>query len=310
MFKNVSHNSSLPIRFLAWMQERFPFENAILFFVLYLTAVALGRTFMQVEGDLFIPLDIIGCFASWSFFLLLRIYDEHKDYEIDCKNYPERVLQRGLITLKHLKIVGAVCILFQLIYCLYLDQGVGVVTYTWLFITGYSALMTVEFFMHEWLSKRLVIYALSHMVIMPMIIYWFVALGVKSSPFVQQINLFAALSFLCGFSFEITRKTRGPEEERDSVDSYSKIMGIKGCVALITLLLLGIGYLGNELVLLSSKEAFFGHYIFMGSILMAIFHLGYFMLNPSLKGRQRNEALVGLAMLSVYSVIIWSLVRG
>ena len=316
MFQDVSMNSPWIVRFLAWMNQRFPFANWILFFVLYLTAVALGRTFVAdaVSGasgeQLFNWMDIWGCLASWSFFLLLRIYDEHKDYELDCQNYPERVLQRGLITLNNLKVIGVFCILFQLAYGIYLDGGIGGVTLTWLVVTGYSFLMTVEFFAHDWLSKRLVIYAVSHMLIMPMIIYWLVALGIGSSPFILEINLFAALSFLCGFAFEITRKNRGPEEERDTVDSYSKIMGNKGASAFVITLLIVISFLGYRLIGLSTTMPFIGNTIFISCILLAIGHLVYFMLRPSLKGREINEALVGLAMLSIYAVLIWALFRG
>ena len=310
MLKNLTLKSPWILRFLGWMKERFPIENGILFFVLYLTAVALGRTFATETESLFKMTDIFGCIASWTFFLLLRIYDEHKDYEIDCQNYPERVLQKGLITLKDLKIIGFLCITYQLIYCLYLDRGIGPVTLTWVCITAYSFLMTVEFFIGEWLSKRLVLYALSHMIIMPMIIFWLVSMGIGKSPFIYEINLFSILAFFSGFSFEITRKTRAPEEERDTVDSYSKIMGIKGCVSIIISLLVGIGFLGKMLVNASTKQPFQGVYLFYICLIVSIGHLLYFTIKPSLKGRERNEALVGTGMLSVYATLIWALVRG
>ncbi len=38
----------LPSRILAWMHERFPFANALLFFILYLTTAAVARA---GEGD-------------------------------------------------------------------------------------------------------------------------------------------------------------------------------------------------------------------------------------------------------------------
>ena len=297
-------------RFYAWMTERFPLANGILFFVLYLTAVALGRTFIDKDVQLFQLVDIFGCIASWTFFLILRIYDEHKDYEIDCENYPDRILQRGLISLKDLKIIGAICIVFQFGYSVYLDQGFGLVTLTWILLTIYSLLMAAEFFVGEWLSKNLILYAVSHMVIMPMIIYWFVALGIGKSPFILEINLFALLSFVSGFAFEITRKTRPPEEEREKVDSYSKIMGIIGCVTLISALLITIGILGDKLVSLSTFFPFMGRLIYVIAIFIAILHLIYFSIKPSIKGREINESLVGMAMLSTYGVLIWALFRG
>jgi len=111
-------------RFMAWIHERFPLPNALLFFILYLTTVAV--VYDSSTGDIFnLGRDVLGCLVTWSFFLLLRIFDEHKDYELDCQNHPQRVLQSGLITLNHLKIVGAVIITLEVAYALFLDQGLG-----------------------------------------------------------------------------------------------------------------------------------------------------------------------------------------
>src|SRR2546421_12460953 len=92
-------------RFLSWVHERFPLANGLLYLPLYLAALLLGR-----RGGALEPFDAFGFAAAWSFFLMLRVFDEHKDFDSDRALYPQRVLQRGLVTLRHLKIVGVAAI--------------------------------------------------------------------------------------------------------------------------------------------------------------------------------------------------------
>ncbi len=105
-------DSLLLFRLGAWANERFPLSNAVMFLVLYLAALALGRT-LVTEGPITVGMhDVLGFMAVWAFFLMIRVFDEHKDYELDCLNHPNRVLQQGLITLGHIEmgrlVTGAV----------------------------------------------------------------------------------------------------------------------------------------------------------------------------------------------------------
>ena len=97
--------------------------------------------------------DGLGFIAVVSFFLMLRVFDEHKDYELDCLNHPNRVLQSGLISLGHLKVLGGIAILIQLGVSMWLDGGIGPVSTVWFVVVGWSLLMAVEFFCGEWLEK-------------------------------------------------------------------------------------------------------------------------------------------------------------
>ena len=121
-------------RFFAWIHERFPLVNAVLFFVLYASALLYGRAVSTSAAGGRVTahaVDIAGFFAVWAFFLMLRVFDEHKDYALDLENHPKRVLQSGLVTLAHLKIVCAVAIAIQLGASLWEDRGIGRVTIAW-----------------------------------------------------------------------------------------------------------------------------------------------------------------------------------
>jgi 4-hydroxybenzoate polyprenyltransferase len=218
-------------RILAWVSERFPLANGILTFVLFTTALLFSRLVTGVEGQ---PIqvgfvDVIPFFAYYGFFFMLRVFDEHKDYELDCHNHPERVLQSGLITLTDLKILGAIAIIWQGIVSAWLDGWtLGTALGGWLVVITWSSLMAKEFFIGEWLSKRLFLYALSHMVVMPMGLVWAVTMASPGVALPPVIYVLAGFSFVSGFTFEISRKIKTPEDERDTIDSYTRIFGTKG----------------------------------------------------------------------------------
>tara|TARA_B100001063_G_C16754590_1_gene552359 strand:- start:626 stop:1567 length:942 start_codon:yes stop_codon:yes gene_type:complete len=298
-------NDGLSARIFAWMDERFPFKNALLFFILYLTSAVVARS--ALDGEIKVSLlDILACVVTWSLFLVIRIFDEHKDYALDVINHPQRVLQSGLITLKHLKVLGVVAVIAQLLFSLYSDGFVfGGATISYLIMFTYLCLMGAEFFCGEWLEKRLTLYAFSHMLIMPLIVYWLANLAVPNVVLNESLIVMMLLAFISGFCFEITRKTKGIEEERDTVDSYSRIFGTKGSAYLVMLLVSMM--LLSQGALLFTLEVKGLVWFLMPLVLMygvAIRQVKKFVENSTIAGREKNEAAVAINMLIGYLVII------
>ncbi|MGK0444935.1 MAG: 4-hydroxybenzoate polyprenyltransferase [Bermanella sp.] len=296
---------ALSSRIFAWMDERFPFKNALLFFILYLTSAVVARS--ALNGEVQVSLvDVIACIVTWSLFLVIRIFDEHKDYALDVVNHPQRVLQSGLITLKHLKVLGAVAVIVQLVFSLYSDGfAFGGATISYLIMFTYLCLMGAEFFCGEWLEKRLTLYALSHMLIMPLIVYWLANLAVPNAVLNESLMVMMLLAFISGFCFEITRKTKGVEEERDTVDSYSRIFGTKGS-AYIVMMLVSMMLLSQGALLFVLGVNYIG-WLLIPLILMygvAIRQVKRFIANSTMEGREKNEAAVAINMLIGYLVII------
>jgi hypothetical protein len=305
----VSLNDSVVIRIVAWMKERFPFANALLFFILYLISAAVARTALDQEIKVSF-FDLLNCFIIWSLFLVIRIFDEHKDYDLDILNHPQRVLQSGLITLNNLKVLAAISIGAQAAYSFYLDNyTLGNATISWLIMFGYLCLMGVEFFCGEWLEKRLTLYAFSHMMIMPLIVFWLANIATPSADITNVLTpslyIMMLLAFVSGFCFEIARKTRGPEEERETVDSYSKIFGTKGSAYVVIGLITGM--LASQLLLLITLEVellwTYGLALLI-TYSLAIKQVFAFISEPSLKAREKNEAAIGINMLLGYLIII------
>lgn len=304
-------------RFNAWLAERFPLANGILFVVLYLTVAVLVRAVTQTGEIPFSWFDLWGALLTWSFFLLIRIFDEHKDFDKDLLNHPQRVLQSGLIRLRDLKHVGLLAMLAQLATVLWLDAGLGLdagfdgmmaggVTAAWLALLAWLLLMGKEFFCGEWLEKRLTLYAVSHMLIMPFLVAWLAQLAQPGSGLNVAVWGVSVMALFSGFAFEITRKTWGPEEERDTIDSYARIFGIPLAITVISLLLLAMVAAQALLValLVAAPLVQLAAWGVIALVALAsLWALQSFRRSPSAATRKRNEAAVGLATLLGYLVV-------
>jgi hypothetical protein len=308
---DVTASSSLPARLFAWSHERFPAAHGALFLILYATALLFGR-FLTTDGPLSVDplLDGAGFLAAWAFFLMLRVFDEHKDFDLDLLNHPERVLQSGLITLGHLKVLGVVAIVLQLAVTLGFDGGLGPATGAWAVVIVWSSLMAKEFFVGEWLEKQLVLYALSHMVVMPMALVWMAGLGATPDMLPVTVGLLALLSFLSGAAFEVTRKTRGPEEERDTIQSYSRVFGTTKAPLVIGGLLIGSAVVQVVLLHIIFPDGHHPGWLvgLLVPVAYALFILQRFRSAPSEAAREKNEGAVSLAMLASYGVVLAAMI--
>lgn len=307
--KAISNESPLASRVIAWFSERFPPANWVLLSFIYATALLFGHL-IRSDGILQISiLDLLGGLPAIGFFLMLRVFDEHKDYELDCQLHPDRVLQRGLITLGHLKVIGALSIVLQAGFSLLLDRGLGPVTGMWAITFAWSLLMAKEFFCHSWLNRHMLIYALSHMVVTPMSMVWMAQMGAAPGLVSANVAWLAALSFASGAAFELTRKTRGPEEEREGLDSYTKSIGRVG--APLAILFFVVASVVLEITVLKqvvSEPAWFWYLLVIGPALLPLGSVSAFLARPSAKARKANEAAVGLFMMASYIVLLAAMI--
>ena len=226
-----------------WAAERFPLRN-LLFFAPLFAAAQVGAPGARGGPIVVRGGALIDFAAFWSFFLLLRVYDEHKDFAADALAHPQRVLQRGLVSLAQLRVLAGLSIALQLGASLARDGGVpGAATAWWLAAMGWSALMAREFFAPRWLRAHLVIYAVSHMLVMPLLIAWAAAMAGADGRSVGAITAVAVLAFTDGLAVEIARKLRAPEDERPTADSYTQSLGMRGALAAATGTVLGASVL-------------------------------------------------------------------
>ena len=155
----------------------------------------------------------------------------------------------------------------------------------------YMFLMSKEFFIKKWLTKRILIYALSHVVIMIFITLvivkgteyilqdhfletlYLLLEKYEKNIFIGLIPLFA-LNYLNGIVLEIGRKTRKNDEEEHVVQTYSKLWGRKKAVIILSLLFI-IEYF---FVILGFSHIYKEYFFFGGLTLLVILVVSiYFM---------------------------------
>jgi 4-hydroxybenzoate polyprenyltransferase len=188
------------------------------------SAISYSRICRAAEGFIGLQDFLIGIFTCFSYFLLLRIFDEFKDQEEDALYRTYLPVPRGLVTLTELKYLGFIIAAIQLsIILLFQVEMLGL----YVIIMVYLLLMAKEFFVPQWLKKRQIAYITSHMMIIPLIDLYSSGLdweiGGHNSHF--GIAWFMLVSFINGLVLEIGRKIRTKESEEEGVVSYTKLYG-------------------------------------------------------------------------------------
>jgi 4-hydroxybenzoate polyprenyltransferase len=297
------------MRLNAYLAERFPLPSHICMVIIYFLA---NQFLAQVLGNPVAPLRIgwftlLGTVFLFCIFFHLRVFDEHKDYADDCRNYPNRILSRNLITLTHLKILGAIAILLELV-CAAMSGWSAVVAVTATIF--FSWVLLHEFFVRDWLRAHFIIYAIAHMLIMPMMTATIFSFTMQR-PFWEAPWLFwayAAADFFAFANWEISRKIKLPEDEIAGVSSYSKEFGMFTAGAIV----LGLRILNTLLAWMVGVYLHLGLFYYAGLIILFIvtcFGLLRFRLNPTRKTAKNLEAYGGGYIILFYFVLAAELFR-
>jgi 4-hydroxybenzoate polyprenyltransferase len=211
-------------RWWIYQKERFPvFAHGPLVLAFSLSAMSYSAL-LRGERSLRPDAALIAFVTAFVFFLQLRIADEFKDAEDDAKWRPYRPVPRGLVSLRELGWVGVGGAIVQLAGSLWLRPPLT------LLLMGawtYLALMSREFFVHQWLKSHPLFYMLSHMVIMPVFDIYATAcdwMTAGASP-PDGLGWFLAVSYMNGVVIEVGRKIRAPEDEEEGVETYTVLWG-------------------------------------------------------------------------------------
>ena len=154
-------------RMYVYQSERFPvLAHGLLIAAFTFSAISYSRICRGAEG--FIPFNtyVIGVFATFTLFFLVRIFDEFKDKADDAKYRAYLPVPRGLVSLKELKTVALVVGIVQILIIAYFQLPMLLL---YALVIGYLMLMGVEFFVPTWLKQRQILYIVSHMVIIPLV---------------------------------------------------------------------------------------------------------------------------------------------
>ncbi|HUH05617.1 MAG TPA: UbiA family prenyltransferase [Kofleriaceae bacterium] len=287
--------------FAEYLGERFPVPVTLLLSVAtalgaYATAQAeiirAGNAPLIIDGTA-----LAGCLMIFLFLFHLRVFDEHKDYQLDAETRPDRPVQRGVITLGQLKVLGAIAAAGQIALALAAGPKLAAL---YAIPMAYSLLMYVEFFARDWLAARIGWYAISHTVVMCLLA---LVLGVRYADGAFGVPPalwgFVALNLTSFLSVDVLRKIWAPPTEVDGLDSYSKRYGIPRACSL-----------GAALIVASAAIAGWTGWNLGGRIgwlavvaavtAWGLFEIRGFAAAPTVKREKRLELVAGMHLLVLF----------
>ncbi len=289
-------------RFLIYQKERFPFlAHGPLILIFTFSAIAYSRICRGKEGFIEINDFIVGTITTICLFLMVRILDEFKDQDIDAKYRKELPVPRGLIKLKELKIVGIIVVLIQIACILIVHPSMFLFYFI---VMAYLALMTVEFFAHDWLNNNMWAYVGSHMIIIPLVdIYasgldWYLD-GAKPH---LGLLFFFGVSYFNGIVLEVGRKLKHPADEKEGVVTYSGMMGYKKGTRLWIIILLITASIAAAACYYASLHPI--SYIILAVLLMiCLFFAFRYLKKPSKSASKGLEIISGVWTLIMYATL-------
>jgi 4-hydroxybenzoate polyprenyltransferase len=225
--------------FRQYLAERFPLErHGPLIVVFSAAAVSHGA---RVMGQPVTPAAMVtASLVVLLQFLLMRCADDVKDLETDRRWRPQRPLPRGLLSLADLAALagGAAALQWGLLLLLR-PAALPLLAVVW----GWFLLMSAEFFCPGWLRLRLGLYAVSHLLIVPLLAL--LAMAVALPPAAPPLRLlpFLVCTYGAALGLELARKTWRPGSEPPGVESYSARWGWRGAVG-VWLLALALAVAG------------------------------------------------------------------
>lgn len=169
--------------------------------------------------------EIVCGFTVFSFLCWLRIADDFKDYELDCRLFAHRPLPSGRVKKKDLAIFVSILIVVTLLLNLIFMNNFLFC----LFLYTYGSLMAIWFFQKHKIQKSLPLALVTHnpvQMIMNIYIISFTVIKYDIAPF-SLTNILAAFTlYFPALIWEITRKIRAPQDETEYV-TYSKLFGYR-----------------------------------------------------------------------------------
>jgi hypothetical protein len=305
----LTHQASYPRRLSAYLAERFPvLGHGLLIVAYYSSNQFLARALTQPGRPMHYDwTSLLGAVTLFCFFFHLRVFDEHKDYAEDVVHHPDRVLQRGLVTLRDLKVLGGIAIATEIV--LSSVRGVPALA-AWGIAFVFSLLMLKEFFVRDWLKRHFLVYATTHMLLMPLLSLMVFSFATGRWPWEAPgwYFVYAWVGFFVTFNWEVSRKIRAPEDEREGVETYTRIFGTYGAAYVV----LAIRVIDTALVILVGRHLGLPRWFDVALVaLFLVTLIGFFQyrFQTSRKTAKRMETYAGMYIVA-FDLILAAAIGG
>lgn len=221
-----------------YFRERFPLPAVALLSIGFALLLA-GANRPLADVGRFTSVTALIALAFVGFILRQRVTDEFKDARHDDTNYPDRPVQRGLITRSTLVAIGTVAFTIEIAAVIAIarvaDSWASIAWYGT--VIGYSILTGVEFGVSGWLERHFTTYFVSHQVIFVSFAAW--AFAIFQTPVTASFVSTASAVVLFMAAIEIVRKFEIRRDSRGVVvaDTYPAVWGRTASLWVLAILL-------------------------------------------------------------------------
>ncbi len=178
--------------------------------------------------------EVVGGITIFSFLLWLRVADDFKDYEHDCRLFPHRPLASGRVKKSDLRILLIVVIsITVLLNAFFMNNFLF-----FMFLYTYGFFMAVWFFQKHKIRSSLPLALVTHNPVQLILNLYAISFTVikYNLPVFSVFNVLVLFTlYFPALIWEISRKIRAPKDETEYV-TYSKLFGYKKPVNFILIL--------------------------------------------------------------------------
>ncbi len=237
-------------RLQIYIKEMFPLKVFIPFaflnhYILYFTV----QLFLGAQTPILSFYSLIGVVTILGFMLIMRIFDELKDTEVDRKLFPNRPFPRGAVKKSDL-----VTLLFSIFLVVVALNSFRNYTLPFFLICLFYGFLTYKwFFFKELISKKLLLALVTHQPLTYLINIYVVSTAMVQVNHVEwnnEVLVAAFIFFIPVLGWEISRKIKAKGGENEYV-TYSKIFGCTGATIISLIIHLSFSlsmiYLGLKL---------------------------------------------------------------
>ena len=181
-----------------------------------------------------LPTTLAMATAMFFFLMRQRATDEFKDAGHDDTNYPNRPIQRGVVTRSQVRNLGLLALAAELASVMVAGMLAGNPTSVvwYLPFLAYSGLTAVEFFAGSWLNRHFNLYFLSHQGIFVVYAIWvFAVFGTALSPASTLGFVFVMMTVEIARKYEVRLDPAGLPVR----DTYLTVWGAKTSLIIVAL---------------------------------------------------------------------------
>jgi len=217
------------------------------------------------------PAILVYIAVVFLFFLRTRLIDEIKDVTHDNKHYPERPVQRGLISIRELKVTALILVGIEIALQIMASVSVSAFIIYGVFL-AFTFLMSQDFFIPEVLEQRFwLLVSVHHFVFLLLAVY---AGTLFTDTFFLPQNptdwWFIIAVLIPPLLFELSRKLTPRDSAADTEhanDTYAKRWGVQNTLAVMAISITLFGFALT--VLIKSVVVLLGCAVISGVLIIA-----------------------------------------